>query len=74
VLEVGQAASTAGVRVGDIILAVDLGEVRTSADFLREMNARNPFASVNLRLRRENVTFVLLTLGVNDYAVPTPEP
>jgi hypothetical protein len=75
VTSVGNSASNAGVQVGDIIIAVELEEITEIAsaeDFASVMNATNPFTSVTLRIRRNGVVLITMTLGINDFNTVTP--
>jgi len=70
---VGGTAKTAGVQIGDYILAVSNELVRTSLDFLRVMQAQNPSSNLTLRLRRDNgIVNVSLVVGERDFALPYP--
>lgn len=75
VIEVGSAASDAGVRVGDDVIAVDLVAVSTADEFYRAMNQRRAPDRVSLRLRRgREISTASLLLGSSDYAAPTAIP
>ena len=75
IVNVGAAANAAGFQVGDIVLAVGLTDISTSEAFYQEMNKRNVFARVNLRLRRNGATiFAILTLGMEDYVIASATP
>jgi len=74
VVAVGPTAAAAGALVGDYIVAVDLEEINSAAEFQTEMNRRNPFARVDIRLRRGNLFSALMTLGFADYVIPTATP
>ncbi|MBC7814819.1 MAG: hypothetical protein H7175_26920 [Burkholderiales bacterium] len=70
VVTVGSTAAAAGALIGDYIVSVDLEPINSAAEFQQEMNRRNPFARVDIRLRRGNLFSALMTLGFADYVIP----
>ncbi|MBA3868862.1 MAG: hypothetical protein H0X30_06890, partial [Anaerolineae bacterium] len=73
VTNVGDAAQSAGVEVGDYVLAVDLDIVTTRTQFLQTMQSRNPFSRITLRVRRaDGINIITLVLGTNDFILATP--
>lgn len=75
VAEVGASAQLSGVRVDDIVEAVDDVPVATVLEFANEMNARRPSEVVTLRLRRSGgLVFATISLSITDFAAPTATP
>jgi len=63
-VEADSPAAKAGLRAGDIIVAVDNTDVRQPLDFQRAMLERKPGENVQLAVRRSNELLALkLTLG-----------
>ena len=52
----GSGAAQAGVRAGDVVLAIDSQPVSTAADLQRHVAAKGPGAVVALTVRRETET------------------
>ncbi len=70
---VSTTAKSAGVQVGDYILAVGAEVVKTSFEFLRVMQTQNPSSTVTLRTRRDNrIVEIPLAIGERDFALPYP--
>jgi photosystem II stability/assembly factor-like uncharacterized protein len=60
----GGPASTAGLQVGDVILALNKVAVKAYEPFVEELRARNAGEKITLSVRRDNVTKdVEVTLG-----------
>ena len=73
VIGIGTTAKSAGVQVGDYILAVEAKLIKTSFEFLRVMQLENPSSSVTLRMRRDNrIVEIPLVIGERDFALPYP--
>jgi hypothetical protein len=69
----GAAAKSAGVQVGDYILAVDDKIVRTRFEFLKVMQAQNHSSNVILRIRRNGESIdISMTLSEGDFVSPYP--
>ncbi len=73
VTAVGTTAKTAGVQIGDYILAINLDTIKAGLEFFRVMEMQNPSSTITLRMRRDNRTVVVsLVLGVSDFALSYP--
>ncbi len=70
---VGTTAQSAGVQLGDYILAVGTTSVRTRFEFLKVVQAQNPSSNIALRIRRDNrIINIPLVLDERDFALPYP--
>ena len=68
VTHVASSAQSAGVQVGDYVLAVDLDNVTTRAQFLDAMQSRYPLSQITLRVRRaDGINTITLVLAANDF-------